>query len=1162
MASFGGFAGGMAQSINQWMPMLGKQDEDALRQKQFEEQMRQKKLEENAAWVKQRQEGYKNVLAADPEKAPLYMQSVLKEWEEREGTKVPSMLRALFDNDPDEAFETLSAMPPEMTQQAVGSNKAFNEFFPMALQAKAARKAQVTEQASNAAVQGEAALLEGAEKQAVEKGIPKVFGQLWAATQARQNLVAANPNDARIGGFDKRIEALQNTAMKLSNDPSVMKALLSAGQDPTSAFQMGVPFQQATAAQGAREALQAGSVEEEKAFGQKAGASRFDLSPQGLQQGRFDVEKAGATTKAQEIGRFEAQTSPAGTLALDTAKTRELVGKSFESGLTFAREHSKMGQIAMEQRNKAIALSNALKITGPGGAIKGSMKAAISKALGGFFPGVDVAAYETIDSLILALAKEDLRLMAPVTGTDVKIELASQPNYKMTEQARQELVDLILARANRGFDLANRATAYLGAVQSNQTKEGYDSVYNKYLSDWGEAGPGAGVGLGGQGTKPGGGAGSAPTPPRGGGGTPPATGGISSLPPELKDDVAQIRFAVAQLPPESRNRALAVAQIESGFRTNPVHLRPDGKPQLDVKGAWGLKQSTMENPGFPGVRPLKGEEQSDVVKQAIFSNQYLAALTTHYGSQRLGLAAYNAGPGTIDAYFEGKGGKDAKIKERAEAGFQYADKVLSAMSGENPTGDVKGKRQSVVKNVARAAVELATTFGMGKVVGGAAEVAGRAAGLGEAALSRSVAGSTLLGETTGAFAGSKLAGAFDEVPDADRQATIAAGLTAASGPFGALIGRMVGPKGLSENGKALVNALQKAGEPNLILPGSAVESRFVRTLQNIGDEASFTNIITTRKDAINQVLGKSGDAYASDMIAAKAKATTFYGLVDDLMGNQKINMYYPKNLMRATMKLADEGKYILQPETRKWFNTIIEGKDTMTTLEVDNLRKVIFDEWRHAFNQGEFGRATAQSRQLADLAHYFDDVVDEAMRKHPVEYQYYKQARAASLQGLQGDAIADLLAKAAKNSPDGTIDGKALLRYLPDYRNGAVKLTPEQGDFLKELGKALVANQEKPSTFRIIARQAEFGGLVGIATGAGTYAATGDPETAFGTGAAAGAALMLAPSGIAKLMASETGRKLFMKAWHASVNGPNTEAAFRAGSQLSAFLAQNAILLE
>lgn len=82
-----------------------------------------------------------------------------------------------------------------------------------------------------------------------------------------------------------------------------------------------------------------------------------------------------------------------------------------------------------------------------------------------------------------------------------------------------------------------------------------------------------------------------------------------------------------------------------------IQVESSGNPEaVSKKGAKGLTQimpRTAKNPGF-GINPLQDESPEEYKR---FTNDYLDAMLTRYGGdEKLALAAYNAGPGAVDAH--------------------------------------------------------------------------------------------------------------------------------------------------------------------------------------------------------------------------------------------------------------------------------------------------------------------------------------------------------------------------------------------------------------------------------------------------------------------------------------------------------------------------------
>lgn len=86
------------------------------------------------------------------------------------------------------------------------------------------------------------------------------------------------------------------------------------------------------------------------------------------------------------------------------------------------------------------------------------------------------------------------------------------------------------------------------------------------------------------------------------------------------------------------------ANNESGGRD----YYPSGAPVVSPKGARYAMQvmpSTAANPGF-GVTPAQNNSAAEYDR---VGRDYRAALFSHYGDAAKGWAAYNAGPGAVDA---------------------------------------------------------------------------------------------------------------------------------------------------------------------------------------------------------------------------------------------------------------------------------------------------------------------------------------------------------------------------------------------------------------------------------------------------------------------------------------------------------------------------------
>lgn len=122
--------------------------------------------------------------------------------------------------------------------------------------------------------------------------------------------------------------------------------------------------------------------------------------------------------------------------------------------------------------------------------------------------------------------------------------------------------------------------------------------------------------------------------------------------------------------PDPTAGATAVGQYDDFIKNDPsglvgqimphlIQQESGGNPNaVSPKGAAGIAQimpDTARNPGY-GVRPLQGWDGKDprtapIEEQMRFSRDYLEAMIrANGGDPRLGLAAYNAGPGAVEQY--------------------------------------------------------------------------------------------------------------------------------------------------------------------------------------------------------------------------------------------------------------------------------------------------------------------------------------------------------------------------------------------------------------------------------------------------------------------------------------------------------------------------------
>ncbi|MCI5049517.1 MAG: transglycosylase SLT domain-containing protein [Rickettsiales bacterium] len=106
----------------------------------------------------------------------------------------------------------------------------------------------------------------------------------------------------------------------------------------------------------------------------------------------------------------------------------------------------------------------------------------------------------------------------------------------------------------------------------------------------------------------------------------------------------------------------AVAMQESGNRD----FDAQGNLITSPKGAQGRMQvmpNTQRDPGY-GVMPAQSNDPQELAR---VGEDYLQAMMDHYGNQSLALAAYNAGPGTVDGWLKEYG--DPRTGEVSEQDF-------------------------------------------------------------------------------------------------------------------------------------------------------------------------------------------------------------------------------------------------------------------------------------------------------------------------------------------------------------------------------------------------------------------------------------------------------------------------------------------------------------
>lgn len=131
-----------------------------------------------------------------------------------------------------------------------------------------------------------------------------------------------------------------------------------------------------------------------------------------------------------------------------------------------------------------------------------------------------------------------------------------------------------------------------------------------------------------------------------------AAASASDLVEERRQNAAEVARSrpggdIPGITPQGTNTDLYAGVI--GQETGGRHTNADGSLVTSPKGASGIAQlmpGTMRDPGF-GVRPASNNSQEENLR---VGRDYLNAMMARYGGDRQkALAAYNAGPGRVDA---------------------------------------------------------------------------------------------------------------------------------------------------------------------------------------------------------------------------------------------------------------------------------------------------------------------------------------------------------------------------------------------------------------------------------------------------------------------------------------------------------------------------------
>ncbi len=116
-----------------------------------------------------------------------------------------------------------------------------------------------------------------------------------------------------------------------------------------------------------------------------------------------------------------------------------------------------------------------------------------------------------------------------------------------------------------------------------------------------------------------------------------------------------------------------------------MHVESRGNPNaVSPKGAIGTMQTmpgTLRDPGY-GVAPARDNSPQELER---VGKDYLRAMLNQYGDPRLALAAYNWGPGNVDAALKGGASPEEVIASAPRETREYVPKVLNQLGGDVPS---------------------------------------------------------------------------------------------------------------------------------------------------------------------------------------------------------------------------------------------------------------------------------------------------------------------------------------------------------------------------------------------------------------------------------------------------------------------------------------------
>lgn len=260
------------------------------------------------------------------------------------------------------------------------------------------------------------------------------------------------------------------------------------------------------------------------------------------------------------------------------------------------------------------------------------------------------------------------------TAAEIQRTAFSKADHEASDITRQDAIDAEAgaSRAVRGLgpgQLQDAITALDNdktITDDNVRAQALAQIQKQFANATG-SGSGAAPALPGQA-----GSGAAPGAIAGAAAGPGSGSFIGSLPSaETRQYVTNITHAAGDL------SGMSIDQKVDALMPHLIHQESGGDPNaVSKKGATGLTQvmpKTGVDPGY-GVKPMQNQSQAEQVR---FGHDYLKAMLTHYsGNVEAALAAYNAGPGTIDNLV--KYHPDELRAENAKLGSQASTAINQA----------------------------------------------------------------------------------------------------------------------------------------------------------------------------------------------------------------------------------------------------------------------------------------------------------------------------------------------------------------------------------------------------------------------------------------------------------------------------------------------------